>query len=54
MQCNIFKICQKVEVRVFVAIAVEKRPGSFQPMGAKLQQFKVGVSHYVVLDAMQS
>ena len=51
---NIFEICQKVEVRVFVAGAVEKGPGSFWPMGAKLPPFKVGVLHFMVLDAMQS
>ena len=42
------------EVRVFVAGAVEKGPGSFRPMGAELQLFKVGVSHFVAIDVMQS
>ena len=51
---NVFEIRQKVEVRVFVAGAVEKGPGSFRPMGAELRLFKVGVSHFVVLDVMQS
>ena len=54
---NIFEISQKVEVRVFEAGAAEKVPGSFRRLGAgaELQlQFKVGVSYFVVLDAMQS
>ena len=44
----------KAEVRVFVAWAVEKGPGSFRPMGAELRLFKVGVLHFVALDTMQS
>ena len=51
---NVFEIRQKVEVRVFVAGAVEKGPGSFRPMGAELRLFKVGVLHFVALDVMQS
>ena len=49
-----FFLGHPVEVRVFVAGAVEKGPGSFRPMGAELQLFKVGVSHFVALDVMQS
>ena len=44
----------KVEVRVFVAGAVEKGPGSFWQMGAKLLLLKVGMLHFVALDAIQS
>ena len=40
---NVFEIRQKVEVRVFVAGAVEKGPGPFRPMGTELWPFKVGV-----------
>ena len=51
---NVFEIRQKVELRVFVAGAVEKGSGSFRPMGAELRLFKVGVLHFVVLDVTQS
>ena len=51
---NIFEICQKVELRVFVAGVVEKGSESIWPMGAELRLLKVGVSHFVALDSMQS
>ena len=44
----------QAKVRAIVAGAVEKGPGSFRQMGAKLLLLKVGMLPFVALDAIQS